>query len=87
MDFIANLIALFLVFLIAKIAVYKIFFKNEIQATLERDPAATGSLSVILTYPGLHALFYYRISRALHRWRLRFLARVVSQMARLLSPL
>lgn len=68
-----------------KVAVYSIFFQNEIRATLERDPAATGPLPVILSYPGLHSLFYYRIANTLYRGNLPFLARIVSQFGRWLT--
>ena len=68
-----------------KVAVYGLFFHEEIRATLERDPAATGPLPVILSYPGLHALFYYRVSNALYRANLPFFARLVSQFGRWLT--
>ncbi len=73
------------VLLILKIAVYWLFFQSEIRATLERDPAATGALAVILSYPGIHALFYYRVSHALYGIQLHFLARLVSQIGRWLT--
>jgi serine O-acetyltransferase len=74
------------VFLLAlKIFVYRAFFWVEIKATLERDPAATGALAVILTYPGLHALFYHRVGHVLYQWRLLFPARVVTQIGRWLT--
>jgi serine O-acetyltransferase len=56
---------------------------EDINAVRERDPAADGSLMVLLCYPGLHALWLYRIA---HRCWLRghpVLARVVTQTARL----
>ena len=40
-------------------------FKNlrdEIDATLDRDPAARSRLEVVLCYPGFHALLYYRLA-------------------------
>ncbi|MBI4432846.1 MAG: serine O-acetyltransferase [Candidatus Omnitrophica bacterium] len=61
---------------------YKIFFNDDVKAVMERDPAAAGEISVILTYPGLHALFYYRIAHAVHKARFFFLARFISQSAR-----
>ena len=68
-----------------KILLYWFFFSEEIKATIERDPAATGALSVIFTYPGLQALFYHRAGHALYRLRLLFFARLVSQFARWLT--
>ena len=77
------LLILFLI--IFKIIVYKIFFRHEIRATLERDPAATGSLVIILTYPGISALFSYRISHIFYRLKFRFIARAISQWSRLFT--
>ncbi len=80
-----NLLIVGAFLLTLKIFVYALFFRSEIRATLERDPAATSSLSVILSYPGLHALFYYRVGHALYRAGLHFLARLVSQSGRWLT--
>ena len=85
MNLILNILWAVLAYLAAKILVYRLFFNGEIRATLERDPAATGPLSVILTYPGLHALFYYRIAHTLYGWHLFFFARSLSQFARWLT--
>ena len=32
----------------------------------ERDPAAKSTLSIILTYPGVKAVFFYRIANFFH---------------------
>ncbi|MDP2928687.1 MAG: serine O-acetyltransferase EpsC [Candidatus Omnitrophota bacterium] len=56
--------------------------RKEIQAIFERDPAAGGYLEVLLTYSGLHALLFYRISHALYRIRVPFLSRWISQVGR-----
>ncbi|MGI5900396.1 MAG: serine O-acetyltransferase EpsC [Christensenellales bacterium] len=53
-----------------------------IRSIIERDPAARNALEVILFYPSVHALFWYRIASRLWRWRLRFLARLISQIVR-----
>ncbi len=52
---------------------------------LERDPAANSRLEVLLCYPGVHAVLFHRISHALYKMKMVFLARLVSQMARLLT--
>jgi serine acetyltransferase len=36
--------------------------RQDIQAVFDRDPAARSTLEVILCYPGLHAIWGYRIS-------------------------
>ena len=57
-------------------------FREEIQATFDRDPAATNFFEVILLYPGLQALVYYRIAHRLHSWKIPFFPRYISQMGR-----
>jgi len=59
--------------------------REEIDATLARDPAARSRLEVVLCYPGFHALVYHRLAHWLwrHRW---FLAgRFVSHVGRVLT--
>jgi serine O-acetyltransferase len=63
-------------------------FKNlrdEIDATLARDPAARSRLEVVLCYPGFHALLFHRLAYWLwqHRWPLA--GRLVSHIARILT--
>ena len=65
-----------------KVLIYLVFFRDEIHAVLERDPAATGTLSIILSYPGLHALAFYRVAHAFYQMKMPFIARVISQSAR-----
>lgn len=48
----------------------------------ERDPAARGVLSVILLYPGFHALVYHRIGHFFYRLRIYPIARWISQTGR-----
>lgn len=59
--------------------------REDIDAVLDRDPAAKGRLEVVLLYSGLHALWIYRFHHWLwiHGWR--FLARFLSQAARLVT--
>ncbi len=78
-------LTIFAVLVALKIAVYSLFFQQEIRATLERDPAATGPLPVMLSYPGLHALFYYRVAHTLYQENLPFFARLISQFGRWLT--
>lgn len=57
-------------------------FSDEIRAIRERDPAATTTIEILLTYPGLHAIALHRVASWLHRRRRRLLARCVSHIAR-----
>ncbi len=56
--------------------------KEDIQAVLQQDPAARNSLEVILTYPGLHAVWGYRIAHLLWNLKLKLLARIYSNWIR-----
>ncbi len=51
----------------------------------ERDPAARGTLEILLCYPGLHALSLHRLSHRLWRLRVPLLPRLLSQLGRLLT--
>ena len=47
-----------------------------------RDPAARTLLEIVFAYPGIHALMFHRLSGTLWCWRLRWLARMLSQIGR-----
>ena len=72
---------LILIFL-AKLLFILVFFRREIWAIMERDPAARSILEVVLLYPGLHAIASYRVSHAMWKLHIPFLPRLISQMAR-----
>ncbi len=59
--------------------VARVFFKAEIKAVFERDPAATGYAEIIFTYSGLHALISYRIAHSLLKKKIPFIPRFLSQ--------
>ncbi|MFZ5966817.1 MAG: serine O-acetyltransferase [Bacillota bacterium] len=56
--------------------------KEDIEAVLERDPAAKSKLEVLLCYPGVHAIISHRVAHKLHRKGFVVLARVISQISR-----
>ena len=56
--------------------------REDITAALERDPAATSALEVVLTYPGFHARLMHRLAHALHRRGTPLLPRLLSHAAR-----
>lgn len=56
--------------------------RRDIQAVMERDPAAQNVLEVLLTYPGVHALQFYRLAHRLYQWRMFLLARIISHIGR-----
>ena len=56
--------------------------KEDIQAVKERDPAATSSLEILLTYSGLHAIQHYRVAHWFYHHGMHMTARVISQTSR-----
>jgi serine O-acetyltransferase len=56
--------------------------KRDVQATLERDPAARNWVEVLLCYAGLHAIWNHRITHWLWKKKLRLLARWIAQVNR-----
>lgn len=61
-------------------------FKNLnelLTAYKENDPAARGKLSVLLLYPGVHAIIYHRIAHWFYLRKCFFISRLISQWARL----
>ncbi len=59
--------------------------RDDVRCILERDPAARNWLEVITSYPGLHAVMAYRVANRLWRWRIKLVARWISQSARFLT--
>ena len=61
---------------------YFAMIRQDIDAVVERDPAARSRLEVMLVYSGLHAVWIHRLTHWLWRKQVRFLARWLSQFAR-----
>ena len=58
---------------------------RDIQAAKQRDPAATNSLEIILTYPGFHARQFHRLAHGLHTMRVPVVPRLISHASRFLT--
>ncbi|MBI1976052.1 MAG: serine O-acetyltransferase [Candidatus Omnitrophica bacterium] len=58
------------------------YFRPEIDACFERDPAATNTVEVLLSYSGLHSLMWHHLNRQLYLWRIPILPRFISQWVR-----
>ena len=54
----------------------------DVKAVQERDPAARSALEVLLLYQGVHALIWHRIAHWFWTHNMRFLGRLISQIAR-----
>ncbi|QVL48071.1 MAG: serine O-acetyltransferase [Thiocapsa sp.] len=59
--------------------------KEDIACVFERDPAARTAFEVFTTYPGLHAVLAHRLTHRLWKRNLKWLARVLSNLARLFT--
>ena len=59
--------------------------REDLDCVFDRDPAARTRFEVITTYPGFHAVLAHRISHSLANNGLPWLARVVSNIARLFT--
>ncbi|MGI9198735.1 MAG: serine O-acetyltransferase [Candidatus Nanopelagicaceae bacterium] len=58
------------------------YVKEDLQTAIKRDPAARNKLEVFLTYPGVHAIWNYRISHWLWQKNIKLIARIFSNRAR-----
>ncbi len=56
--------------------------KNYLESIKSRDPAAKSLLSIILTYPGVKAVFFHKISNFFYIAGFDLIARIISQTVR-----
>ena len=61
------------------------WWQEAIAAAKKNDPAVRTGLEVVLTYPGVHALFFHKFSHFLYRHQWFLLARIHSQFWRFLT--
>lgn len=59
--------------------------KEDVQAIVSRDPAARNALDVVCFYPGFHAIVLHRFAHWWWQRDLKWFARFVSYIARLLT--
>lgn len=55
---------------------------DDVRAVKDRDPAATNTVEILLSYPGLHALWMHRVANYIHRKGVPLLPRLLSMFAR-----
>ena len=62
-------------------------FRDDVTAVRERDPAArsVGTLEILTSYAGVHAIFSHRIAHALHEVGVPIVPRVLSNTSRMLT--
>ena len=56
-----------------------------LESIIKRDPAARSKLSIILSYPGVKAVFFYKIANFFSKAKFYLIARIISQLARFLT--
>ena len=56
--------------------------RNYLDSIKARDPAAKSILSIVLTYPGVKAVFFYRIANFFYLAKFDLIARIISQTTR-----
>lgn|SRR5699024_2096755 len=59
--------------------------KEDMDVVFKQDPAARTYFEIFFTYSGLHAVWLHRVAHFLNRYKLRFIARVISQFSRFLT--
>ena len=56
-----------------------------LQSIINRDPAARSKLSIILTYPGVKAVFFHKIANFFYLAKFDLVAKFISQLSRFLT--
>lgn len=57
-------------------------WREDIQSVFERDPAARNTFEILTAYPGIHAIVFHRLSHRLWNMGFKWLARILSNVAR-----
>ena len=56
-----------------------------LQSIIDRDPAAKSKISLILTYPGVKAVFFHRVANFFSTAKFDLIARIISQFSRFMT--
>lgn len=59
--------------------------REDVDCVRSRDPAARNTLEIVLTYPGVHAIIWYRLANRLWLRGVKFPARFLSWLGRFLT--
>lgn len=54
---------------------------KDVEAELEGDPAANSKEEIIISYPGIYAIFVYRIAHELYQLNIPFIPRIMTEYA------
>ena len=58
---------------------------NFLESIIRRDPAARNKINLILSYPGVKAVFFHFIANKLWELKIYIIARMISQLSRFLT--
>lgn len=61
------------------------YLREDITCVFDRDPAARNVFEVLTAYPGIHAVLFHRVNHALWTLGLKWLARFLSAITRMLT--
>ena len=56
-----------------------------LESIIKRDPAARDKLSIVLTYPGVKAVFFHHLANKIWNYKFYLIARMLSQFSRFLT--
>ena len=56
-----------------------------LNSIIKRDPAARDKITVILTYPGVKAVFFHHLAHKIWNYKFLLIARIISQFSRFLT--
>jgi len=56
-----------------------------LKSIIKRDPAARDKITVILTYPGVKAVFFHHLAHKIWNYKFVLIARIISQFSRFLT--
>ena len=59
--------------------------KDLIKSVKKNDPAIRNVLEVFLCYPGLHAVWMYRVSHIFYNYKLYLIARIINYISRMIT--
>lgn len=59
--------------------------RSDIRVIKKRDPAAKSTISILLTYNGMHAVWMYRIAHFFWKIKLKLVAKIISSIARIFT--
>jgi serine O-acetyltransferase len=61
--------------------------KSYLDSIIKRDPAARDKISIILTYPGVKAVFFHHLANKIWSYKFFLIARIISQFSRFLTQI